>query len=89
MANRDVILGCAQARSLVSDYLDDELELVQRAQLESHLEHCATCPPLYASLVGVRDLLGDHHDPDSVIPDAMRRRLEAIIDTSSPPVSGA
>ncbi len=83
MANRDVILGCAQVRSLVSDYLDDELEPVQRTQLESHLEHCATCPPLYASLMGVRDLLGGLHDSDSVIPARIRSRLESLL-TSSP-----
>ncbi len=80
MANEDVVLGCAQARSLVSDYLDGELEVEQRRHLESHLEHCATCPPLYASLVGVRELLGDLHDPNSVIPEAMRRRLETLVE---------
>ena len=79
MANRDVVLGCAQARSLVSDYLDGELDDQGRKNLEAHLATCATCPPLYASLVGVRDLLGDLHDPDTVIPDEIRRRLEALL----------
>ncbi|HQU25877.1 MAG TPA: sigma-70 family RNA polymerase sigma factor [Acidimicrobiales bacterium] len=88
MANRDVVLSCAEARALVSDYLDEELEANQRTQLEAHLERCATCPPLYAALVGVRDLLGDLHDPDSVIPEVMRARLESrIAGTSSSSVA--
>ncbi|MHB8334632.1 MAG: sigma-70 family RNA polymerase sigma factor [Acidimicrobiales bacterium] len=82
MANRDVVLGCAQARALVSDYLDGELETQQQRNLETHLANCVTCPPLYASLVGVRELLGELHDPDSVIPKAMRRRLEARMQSS-------
>ncbi len=75
MANREVVMSCVDARARVSDYLDDELSADERRLLEAHLAHCVTCPPLYASLVGVRDLLGDWHDPDSVIDDAMRQRL--------------
>ncbi len=75
MANRDVVMSCVDARARVSDYLDDDLGPDERRALEAHLAHCVTCPPLYASLVGVRDLLGDWHDPDSVIPEAMRARL--------------
>ena len=79
VANHDVTLGCAQARSLVSDYLDDELDVSERTQLESHLEHCVTCPPLYAALVGVRGLVGTLRDPNSVIPDAIRERLVDLV----------
>ncbi len=75
MANGDVAMSCVDARARVSDYLDDELGVDERRQLEAHLANCVTCPPLYASLVGVRDLLGDWHDPDSVIPEAIRQRL--------------
>ena len=85
VANHDVTLGCAQARSLVSDYLDDELDAPQRTQLESHLEHCATCPPLYAALVGVRELVGTLRDPNDVIPDAIRERLTGLVATPTPP----
>ncbi len=75
MANGDVAMSCVDARARVSDYLDDELGVDERRQLEAHLANCVTCPPLYASLVGVRDLLGDWHDPDSVIAEAIRQRL--------------
>jgi len=75
MANEGVVLSCASARSQVSDYIDDELEASARAALESHLASCATCPPLYVALVGVKDSLGDFHDPDSVIPPELLRRV--------------
>ena len=46
----------------MSDYLDNDLVPVQRPQLEAHLEHCSTCPPLYASLVGVHELAPIIHE---------------------------
>ncbi|HEX3426313.1 MAG TPA: zf-HC2 domain-containing protein [Acidimicrobiales bacterium] len=45
------VLSCWEARSLVSDYIDGELDATVARDLESHLETCAYCPPLYASLV--------------------------------------
>ncbi|HEX3425734.1 MAG TPA: zf-HC2 domain-containing protein [Acidimicrobiales bacterium] len=45
------VLSCAEARSLVSDYIDGELDASASRDLESHLETCIFCPPLYASLV--------------------------------------
>lgn len=77
---RGVPLGCWEARSRVSDYLDDELPQAQRLQVEKHLETCPTCPPLYASLVGARTALADldrsmDRDPDTVIPPRLRNRL--------------
>lgn len=44
-------LSCPQARSLVSDYIDGELEPSVARALEEHLQTCPNCPPLYASLV--------------------------------------
>jgi RNA polymerase sigma-70 factor (ECF subfamily) len=73
-----VPLGCWEARSKVSDYLDDELAPKQRALVEGHLDSCPTCPPLYASLVGARTALHDlnvFRDPDSVIPPEVVERL--------------
>jgi RNA polymerase sigma-70 factor (ECF subfamily) len=53
----DSALGCWEARSRVSDYLDDELPAAERVRLEQHLEGCPTCPPLYAGLVAVRSAM--------------------------------
>lgn len=44
-------LGCVEARSMVSDYIDGDLPEHMAHDLEVHLETCPNCPPLYASLV--------------------------------------
>lgn len=81
-ATKGVPLGCWEARSKVSDYLDDELPPSDRLLLEAHLDGCPTCPPLYASLVGARAAMRNiPRDPDSVIEPAvvevLRRRAAA------------
>ena len=40
-----------------------------------HLATCPTCPPLYAGLVGVRDILGGLRDPDSVVEERIATRI--------------
>lgn len=67
-ALQGVPLPCWDARREVSDYMNGELTPERRAELEQHLASCPTCPPLYASLVGVRASLGGLRDPDSVVP---------------------
>jgi len=70
-------MRCWQARRHVSAYLDGELDEATRATVERHLESCPTCPPLYASLVGVRDTLGELRDADTVVEDAIAGRIRA------------
>src|SRR5690606_14497289 len=55
---KGVPLHCWDARRHVSDYLDGDLGPETSSMLERHLETCPTCPPLYASLVGVQAELG-------------------------------
>ena len=78
---REVLKGvpmrCWDARSRVSDYLDGELSLDERATLEQHLEICPTCPPLYAGLVGTTAALGSWRDSDAVIPPQLTARIRA------------
>lgn len=75
-ALKGVPLGCWEARSQVSDYLDDELAQTDRSLLEAHLDTCPTCPPLYASLVGATEALkAGQRDPDSVIDPAVLARI--------------
>jgi RNA polymerase sigma-70 factor (ECF subfamily) len=57
-ALQGVPLGCWDARRRVSDYLNGDLDREEAALVERHLESCPTCPPLYASLVGVHAQLG-------------------------------
>jgi RNA polymerase sigma-70 factor, ECF subfamily len=68
-------LRCWRARRHVSAYLDGELEPVVARAVEAHLETCPTCPPLYASLVGVRATLGGLRDPDTVVEDGIAERI--------------
>lgn len=68
-------MHCWQARRHVSAYLDGELDQPTAATVERHLESCPTCPPLYASLVGVRASLGGLRDPDSVVEERMAARI--------------
>ena len=73
-------LRCWRARRHVSTYLDGELDAATRSAVEKHLEACPTCPPLYASLVGVRATLGGLRDPDTVVEDAMATRIHEHLD---------
>jgi predicted anti-sigma-YlaC factor YlaD len=50
-----------------------------RAAVEAHLRTCPTCPPLYAALVGVHARLGALRDPDAVVPEALGRRINALL----------
>ncbi len=73
-------LRCWRARRHVSAYLDGELDTETAAAVESHLHDCPTCPPLYASLVGVRASLGGLRDPDTVVEEAMAARVRARLE---------
>jgi len=73
-------LRCWRARRHVSAYLDGELDRVTRVAVETHLEACPTCPPLYASLVGVRATLGGLRDPDTVVEEAIAMRIRENLD---------
>ncbi len=75
--SRSQPLRCWRARRHVSAYLDGELDPVVARAVEAHLEACPTCPPLYASLVGVRATLGGLRDPDTVVEDAIAARIRA------------
>jgi RNA polymerase sigma-70 factor (ECF subfamily) len=80
-----VPLACWDARFHVGDYLDGALDSGTAGLLEKHLQGCPTCPPLYASLVGVTRALGRAvtRDPDSVVPERIARQI-ADRDTRSP-----
>ena len=78
-ALRGVPLRCWDARSKVSDYLDDELLGPARGLVERHLETCPTCPPLYAGLVGTRTALGALRDADTVVPEPLATRIQELL----------
>ena len=79
VATAEVPLRCWDARQHVSAYLDAELPPATAAAVERHLAGCPTCPPLYASLVSVRDAMSSGlQDPDTVIPEAVAARIRPL-----------
>ncbi|MEZ5244143.1 MAG: sigma-70 family RNA polymerase sigma factor [Acidimicrobiales bacterium] len=80
VATKGVPMRCWDARQHVSDYLNGDLDASTATVVETHLESCPTCPPLYAALVGVHAELGRLRDPDSVIDPELTQRIRSIID---------
>ena len=78
-------IRCWQARRHVSAYLDGELDEATKEMVEGHLAGCPTCPPLYTSLVGVRATMGELRDTDSVVEDAIARRIRDRLEVESAP----
>ena len=72
-------MRCWKARSRISAYLDDELPTEGRVAVEEHLADCPTCPPLYASLVGLQENLGEMRDGDKVVPDEIAARIRTVL----------
>jgi RNA polymerase sigma-70 factor, ECF subfamily len=83
-ALQGVPMRCWDARQHVSDYLDGALDPATAGAVEAHLEHCPTCPPLYAALVGVHDAVGALRDADDVVSPAVAARLSAHVATLTP-----
>jgi anti-sigma factor RsiW len=44
------MITCKTALSLMEPYLDGELDAAQKAEVEAHLDGCATCPAIYRRL---------------------------------------
>jgi RNA polymerase sigma-70 factor (ECF subfamily) len=80
-------MHCWRARRHVSAYLDAELDPATAATVERHLESCPTCPPLYASLVGVRATLGGLRDPDTVVEERIAARIRERLEVERLPAS--
>ncbi len=81
LALKGVPMPCWNARQHISDYLNGDLDRDTATLIETHLETCPTCPPLYAALVGVNDQLDRLRDPDSVINPDVERRIRSHIAT--------
>ncbi|MEX1156618.1 MAG: hypothetical protein WED12_05575 [Chloroflexota bacterium] len=55
--------------------LGQGFSVVQASAQPPLLAHCPTCPPLYASLVGIQAAMGGLRDPDSVVEDEIAARI--------------
>ncbi|GAC1320532.1 MAG: hypothetical protein NVSMB16_15710 [Acidimicrobiales bacterium] len=47
------MLSCSEARALVSDYIDGDLDPATALAVDEHLASCTTCPPLAKALIGL------------------------------------
>jgi anti-sigma factor RsiW len=78
-----VTLTCAQARGLIFDYLDGELDATTARAVERHRDRCQNCPPLVSAILA---MLGGLRGLPIPTPDeGLLSRLYAI--TESPPDS--
>jgi RNA polymerase sigma-70 factor, ECF subfamily len=77
-------MRCWKARRHVSSYLDGELDEATRSMVEGHLGGRPTCPPLYASLVGIRATMGDLRDADAVVEDGIASRIRERLNQERP-----
>lgn len=75
-----VPMRCWDARRHVSDYLDGQLAPATAKAVETHLETCPTCPPLYAALVDTRHRMGGFRDSDTVVPPAVADRIRSTLE---------
>ena len=80
-ALKGVPMRCWEARRHISDYLDGNLDRDTAETVETHLEVCPTCPPLYAALVDAHHGLGSLRDPDSVIPPDLSTRIDTLLNS--------
>ncbi len=74
-----VPMRCWNARQHISDYLDGTLAEPTAVLIESHLQTCPTCPPLYAALVDAHQHLLELRDPDGVIPPDLDGRIRRLL----------
>lgn len=81
-----IALTCREARGLIFDYLDGELDAVTARAVERHRDSCTNCPPLASALVA---MLGQLRSLPPIAPDerwlGRLRRLITDLPPSSPP----
>lgn len=71
---------CDQIEARLSDYLEGNLQGPERAAFEAHVESCAECAPLLAS---VRSLVSELHSMEEL--EAPSRLVNAILDQTVGP----
>ena len=70
-------IDCARAEELLSDDAEGTLDALLRADLEAHLEGCASCRALRAALVEVVDAL--KHAPELAPPAGLGDRVAGAV----------
>jgi anti-sigma factor RsiW len=73
-----VSLTCAEARRLVLDYLDGELDAPTARAVERHRDSCTSCPPLVQAIVAMLARL--RNIPAAAPAEEFAARLARIIE---------
>ena len=67
-------LDCDACLRWIHAYLDNELDAVNAARVQAHLEHCASCRAEYATMEALRESVR-RHVPYHAAPVALRTRV--------------
>jgi anti-sigma factor RsiW len=84
------VFSCEDVRSALSNYIDDDVSLDLRRELERHLAECRTCQVLYDTTRKTLRLVtdaGSFEVPDTVSERLVNRILSGL--RASPPESGS
>ena len=69
---------------MLSDYLDDELELVEREQVEDHLRGCDTCERFGGVFASVIKTLREELAKPTPLDSELERRLQERLLATDP-----
>lgn len=77
-------LWCHEVLSMLSDYLDDDLEPFERGQVEDHLRGCDTCERFGGEFASAIKALREQLAKPAPLDDELERRLqERLLTTDS------
>lgn len=79
-----VSLTCAEARGLIFDYLDGELDTSTARAVERHRDHCQNCPPLVSAIMAMLGRLRSLPEPAPDEGFLSRLRATALHPPDSP-----
>jgi anti-sigma factor RsiW len=79
-------MSCRDYEAQIGDYVDDTLDQIQRASVESHLSTCASCRALVSDFSAIRatSLTLEAHVP----PPEVWRRISSAIEREPKPLLG-
>lgn len=77
-------LWCREVLSMLSDYLDDELESSERTQVEDHLRGCDTCERFGGEFASAIKTLREQLARPAPLDSELERRLQERLLATDP-----
>jgi len=75
-------LNCQRARDLVHPYIDGELDILQAAEVESHLDQCKDCNETYQNQIALRSSFKDTSFQYRA-PEDLKQRIRSLYSKKS------